>query len=174
MIFGVYVMVKSIHVSDENWKQLTILKAELKKRSFDEVISILLSTYRNTKISNDRNIEISSDKMIQSKTVDKHQTTLNHEANLMPTMVRELLSPICNNESCGNILDPVAILTLDGKPYKWLGKCSNCNEYYVCEFSNVNPEEVIEKWTKKYPNIEVKDWNNFTKKVKVLKGLRGT
>jgi len=158
-------MVKSIHVSDENWKQLTILKVELKKRSIDEVISILLSTYRNTKISNDRNIEIPSDKVIRSKTV-------NYETDSMPTMVRELVSPICNNEGCGNILDPVAILTMDGKPYKWLGKCPNCNEYYVCRFSNVNPEEVIEKWTKKHPNIEVKDWNDFTKKVKVLKGLR--
>ena len=164
----------TVDLNEELFRSFSIKCARMGVKK-SEVIRKLIAKFVNedstevfTDVSKSVNTEISN-----SVNTDTSISISNTLSNI-PNTVRELVSPICNNEGCGNILDPVAILTLDGKPYKWLGKCPSCNEYYVCEFSNVNPEELIEKWTKKYPNIEIKNWNNFTKKVKVLKGLRGT
>jgi len=64
-------MVKSIHVSNENWKKLQIIKAEIGAKSLDQVISLLLEQYKPTlkpipaPKPSDRDIEISSYRNIE-------------------------------------------------------------------------------------------------------------
>ena len=60
-------MVKTVHLSDENWERLNLLKIKLRKRSLNEVISELLKStgiqnYRSTELQNYKSIEIQSDK----------------------------------------------------------------------------------------------------------------
>jgi len=78
-------MVKSIHVSNENWKKLQFIKAEIGAKSLDQVISLLLEQYspsikpipvpkkneqhekkdQDIEISDDKNIEVPSDRDIE-------------------------------------------------------------------------------------------------------------
>ncbi|MCD6100870.1 MAG: hypothetical protein J7K33_09860 [Candidatus Marinimicrobia bacterium] len=50
-------MGKTIHVSDQNWENLQKLKIELRKRSMDEVIAVLLSNYQKPNLQEDKVIE---------------------------------------------------------------------------------------------------------------------
>jgi len=58
-------MVKSIQISDENWKRLYLLKIELGKKSFNEVISVLLSSYKSIDLQSYRSIESQNYKPIK-------------------------------------------------------------------------------------------------------------
>ena len=96
-------MVKSIQVSDENWEMLSLLKVKLRKKSFNEVISVLLSSYksidlqnyRSIKLQNYKPIELQNYKSIESQKTEEEEEIVSGEPEKEVVEIHESIqSPI--------------------------------------------------------------------------------
>lgn len=194
-------MTKSIHVSDDNWERLVILKARLRKRSFDEVISILLSKYQMIEISSDKNIDLSSDKMIEisddrmiepsaeevpvkpthAEEVEDVQQLIEEAVESVDAQkrkivrvrkeIREVRTGVC--PQCGEYGTPVAALYTGEWIHRLLVRCDGCDIEYVSYLGAGNLKSVseFEKIKEKYPDCELVKYEDFLKNYKVIRGL---